>query len=133
MIRRALLPLLLLAAPLLAQAPPKDARWRGFNLLELFRKEEAKPFREEDFRTIAEWGFNFVRLPMDYRLWIRDGDWRKIDDDALKTVDAAVELGKKYGVHVSLNFHRGPGYCVNPPKEAKDLWTDPDAREAFAL
>ena len=24
-----------------------------------------------------------------------------------------VEWGKKYGLHISLNFHRGPGYCVN--------------------
>jgi hypothetical protein len=132
MIRRALLLLLILAAPLGAQAGAEQRR-RGFNLLEMFRKEEAKPFREDDFKMIAEWGFNFVRLPMDYRIWIRDGDWRKIDEDALKNVDAAVEYGRKHGVHVSLNFHRGPGYCVNPPKEAKDLWTDADAREVFAL
>jgi len=127
MVRAAALLLLLLA-----QAAPPAPRWRGFNLLEMFRKEDAKPFREEDFKIIAEWGFNFARLPMDYRLWIKDGDWSRIDEDALKNVDAAVEYGRKYGVHVSLNFHRGPGYCVNPPKEAKDLWTDPEAREAFA-
>lgn len=118
---------------LFAQAAPPQPRWRGFNLLEMFRKDEAKPFREDDFRIVAEWGFNFVRIPMDYRLWVKDGDWRKIDEDALKNVDAAVAYGKKHGVHVSLAFHRGPGYCVNPPKEAKDLWTDADAREVFAL
>ncbi|HZF00156.1 MAG TPA: cellulase family glycosylhydrolase [Planctomycetota bacterium] len=131
---RALLLILLPALPLFGQAPtPAPPRWRGFNLLEMFRKEEAKPFREDDFRTIAEWGFNFARLPMDYRIWIQDGDWRTIDPGSLRNVDAALEYGKKYGVHVSLNFHRGPGYCVNPPKEAKDLWTDADAREVFAL
>lgn len=130
MIRRA--PLLLVALLLAGGAPPLP-RWRGFNLLEMFRKEEAKPFREADFKIIAEWGFNFIRLPMDYRIWIQEGDWNRIDEAALKNVDAAVEYGRKYGVHVSLNFHRAPGYCVNPPKEAKDLWTDPDARAAFAL
>ena len=41
--------------------------------------------------------------------------------------------GKRYGIHVCLNFHRGPGYCVNPPKEPKDLWTDPEAQEVCAL
>lgn len=132
MVLRALLLLMVLAAPLPAQAEPRPPRWRGFNLLEMFRKEETKPFRETDFQIVAEWGFNFVRIPMDYRLWIKDGDWTKIDEDALKNVDAAVEYGKKHGVHVSLNFHRGPGYCVNPPKEAKDLWTDPEARDVFA-
>ena len=26
-------------------------------------------FREDDFRWMRDWGFNFVRLPMDYRFW----------------------------------------------------------------
>ena len=132
MLRRAFLILLALAPLAAAQAPPKQPRRRGFNLLEMFQKESAKPFREDDFKIIAGWGFDFARIPMDYRIWLKDGDWRKIDEDALKNVDAAVEYGKRHGVHVSLNFHRGPGYCVNPPKEAKDLWTDPEAREVFA-
>src|SRR5262249_15074743 len=37
-----------------------------------------------------------------------------------------------HGVHVNLNFHRAPGYCVNPPKEPLDLWTDEKALEACA-
>lgn len=130
---RILIALAVLLAPAAAQTAPRPARWRGFNLLEMFRQDSAKPFREEDFQTIAEWGFNFARLPMDYRIWTKAGDWRVLQEDALKNVDAAVEYGKKHGVHVSINFHRGPGYCVNPPKETRDLWTDPEAREVFAL
>jgi endoglucanase len=36
-------------------------------------------------------------------------------------------------VHVNMNFHRGPGYCVNPPKEPLDLWQDEKALEACAF
>jgi aryl-phospho-beta-D-glucosidase BglC (GH1 family) len=32
------------------------------------------PFQEEDFRLIAKLGFDFVRLPLDYRLWTVGGD-----------------------------------------------------------
>ncbi len=55
----------------LPATPQKLPRWRGFNLLEKFHLGGGrKPFLEEDFRLIAKLGFNFVRLPMDYRFWI---------------------------------------------------------------
>ena len=47
-----------------------SVRWRGFNLLEMFIKgKNANPreFLESDFRMMHGWGFNFARLPMDYR------------------------------------------------------------------
>lgn len=108
-------------------------RWRGFNLLEKFNLGQNEPFREEDFRLIAELGFNFVRLPMDYRCWIAEGDWNRLREDTFKEIDQAVEYGKRYGIHVDLNFHRAPGYTVANPPEAKSLWTDPEAQEVCAM
>ena len=55
--------------------PEKLPRWRGFNLLEKFNVARNTRFVEQDFEWIAELGFNFVRLPMDYRCWIEPGDW----------------------------------------------------------
>ncbi|MFZ2657127.1 MAG: cellulase family glycosylhydrolase [Victivallales bacterium] len=105
--------------------------WRGFNLLEKYHLEWSnKPFSEEDFKMISEFGFNFVRLPMDYRTWIEDGDWRKLNEKALKEIDQAVEWGGKYGIHVCINFHRAPGYSVAKPAERLDLWRDEEALEA---
>lgn len=138
---------------LLAQEPasqrPKNAipRWRGFNLLNFFqalsrgdRSDGLVP--EDDFRLIRDWGFDFARLPMDYWLWI-DSDWPrtrklavddvyKIKESTLEQVDRTVELGDKFGIHVSLNFHRAPGYCINDPeREPFVLWTDKRAEDAF--
>lgn len=107
-------------------------RWRGFNLLEKFQVGNQKPFREQDFALIAELGFNFVRLPMDYRCWTEPDDWTKFREPVLKEIDQAVELGRKHGIHVMLNFHRAPGYTVARPAEAKDLWTDPEAQDVCA-
>ncbi len=109
-------------------------RWRGFNLLEKFSKDWSnKPFVEEDFRLISSLGFNFVRLPMDYRVWIKNNDINQFDEAVLRDVDRAVEWGGKYGVHVCINFHRAPGYCVNASKnEANNLWTDALAQAACA-
>jgi hypothetical protein len=91
------------------------------------------PFSEEDFRLIAGLGFNFVRLPLDYRLWIQGSDWERIDAAAFAAVDLAVSWGIRYGLHVCLNLHRAPGYCVNPPVEPRDLFSDAGAQRACAL
>ena len=120
-------------APLPAATPQKLPLWRGFNLLEKFSLDWPKgPFQEEDFQLIHELGFNFVRLPMDYRLWIVDGDWRAIDEDAFREIDQAVAWGGQFGIHVSINFHRAPGHTVAEPKETRNLWTDPEAQEVCA-
>lgn len=108
-------------------------RWRGFNLLEKFIASSAnKPFEESDFAIMAKLGFDFVRLPMSYLCWTEEGNWRNLLEDKLKEIDQAVSFGKQYGVHVSLNFHRGPGYSVDRSKEEPfNLWRDAEAREAF--
>ena len=114
-------------------SPQKLPRWRGFNLLEKFNAARPGKFKEDDFKTIADWGFNFVRLPMSYLCWTPDpADWLKIDDKVLADVDQAIEFGKQYSIHVNLNLHRAPGYCVNPPKEPLDLWKDDAALDACA-
>jgi endoglucanase len=132
-----------------AAAPPRSAipRWRGFNLLDLFQAfsrigRTPRPTAEDDFRWVRDWGFNFLRIPMDYWLWI-DTDWPKtkslkpedlytIKTGAFDEIDRIVELGRKYGLHINLNFHRAPGYCVNnPAREPFSLWTDKRAEDAF--
>lgn len=111
-------------------------RWRGFNLLEKFSKRRDRPnppFRETDFEWIAELGFDFARLPMSYLCWTDPADWLKLREEELKQIDDAVEMGRKHKVHVNINFHRAPGYCVNPPPEPLSLWTDQEALDACAF
>jgi aryl-phospho-beta-D-glucosidase BglC (GH1 family) len=107
------------------------ARWFGFNLLEKFTLRGQAPYREEDFKWIAELGFNFVRLPMDYRCYTEAGDWLQFKEATLREIDQAIAFGERHGVHVCLNLHRAPGYCINPPAEATDLWKDQSAQDAF--
>jgi endoglucanase len=110
----------------LPEASPKHLpRWRGFNLLDKFMVDQQKPFQERDFADIAELGFDFVRLPLDYRCWTDRENPSKLKEPVLKEIDQAVEFGRKYGVHVQINFHRAPGYTVAKPPEPKSLWTDP--------
>ncbi|MGL4594186.1 MAG: glycoside hydrolase family 5 protein [Thermoguttaceae bacterium] len=124
---------LLSAAPNLPKAEYNQLpKWRGFNLLEKFNGQN-KRFIEDDFKWIHEFGFNFVRLPMDYRMWCVDGNGRKINMQVLDEIDEAVQFGDKYGIHICMNFHRAPGYTVAKPAEAKSVWTDPEIQEICEL
>jgi endoglucanase len=109
-------------------------RWRGFNLHYFFGTwNDGNPV-EDDFRLIADLGFNFVRIPMWYTLWVEGGDVYKVKEPVLAQIDKTVEWGRKYGLHVCLNLHRAPGYCVaETPAEPFNLWKDQAALDAFCF
>jgi endoglucanase len=92
---------------------PRIPRRRGFNLTELAGGRRHPTIPESDFAWMAGWGFDFARLPLSYWVWSSRRDWMHIDEKAIKPVDQAVELGRQHGIHINLNLHRIPGYCVN--------------------
>ena len=109
-------------------------RWRGFNLLDLFTTRSEGNFQEDDFRWMSDWGFNFARIPACYTLWINGEDAYSLNESMLEKVDYVVRLGQQYGIHISLNFHRAPGYSVNREREEPyNLWKDQDALAAFCF
>jgi len=110
-------------------------RWRGFNLLGLFMRDRAQQgFLEADYDWIAGWGFNFVRLPCDYRCWTTAPG--RYLEAPLKELDQAIGWARARGIHTLLNLHRAPGYTVAQPPEKLNLWSDGadgiEARAQFA-
>lgn len=109
---------------------------KGFNLLGKFDVSWSNNgFPETEFSMIHQLGFNFVRLPLDYRTFTKAGDWNTFVETEMVKIDKAVQYGIKYGVHVCINFHRAPGYCVNsttlPANQQLNLWTDAAAQDMF--
>ena len=110
---------------------------KGFNLLGKFDVSWSNTgFTQKDFYVIKDLGFNFVRLPLDYRTYTPAGNWDIFTEAQLVKIDQAVQWGAQYNVHVCINLHRAPGYCVNPadnlPANQKlNLWTDSVAQKAF--
>jgi endoglucanase len=86
---------------------------KGFNLLNKFNPHNQSEFREQDFEIMSEWGFNFARIPLSYWCWSKENDWYSVDEKVIKEIDRVVELGQEYKIHINLNFHRTPGYCIN--------------------
>jgi endoglucanase len=133
-------------------APVKNPAWFGFNLLEYFSTDpdwmkyfpykDDGLFREDDFRWMRDWGFNFVRLPMDYRFWTDVNDLMTISEKPVEPIDRAIRLGEKYGIHVNICLHRAPGECVldgmdeaitgiHITKEKTNVYEDAHTLEAF--
>lgn len=129
-----------------------NPRWYGFNLLEYFSIDpdwmkyfpykDNSHFQEDDLRWMSDWGFNWVRLPMDYRFWTDPNDRMKIDDKRVELIDRAIRLGQKYRVHVNISLHHAPGECILNGMSAKQtgihvtsgktsVYTDRATLEAF--
>jgi endoglucanase len=148
-------------------AAPKNPipRWRGFHV-NMFRPPQpagsgvqpktpgAAPKMppinlEEDFRLISDFGFDFVRLPVQYWNWVdytdktpRGGplakDLLKIKESGLVPIDNVIELARKYKLHASLDMVRAPGFnfreaALGQDNEPFSLWRDKEAQDAFVF
>jgi len=110
------------------------SQYYGFNLVEKINNTQRKKFSESDFEIIAEWGMNFVRIPLSYWNWASINNWFTIDEKVFEDIDELIEFGKQYDIHINLCFHRTPGYCVSfRNTEPMDLFHDTPERMRKAL
>lgn len=124
-------------------AKNKLPKWKGFNLLDFFSpnpQQQRRGTTEEHLKWMQDWGFDFVRIPIAYPSYLKFDRSRKItpeevyniDEAAVEKIDSLVQLAHRYNLHVSLNLHRAPGYCINAGfNEPYNLWKDQEAQNAF--
>jgi aryl-phospho-beta-D-glucosidase BglC (GH1 family) len=120
-------------------------RWRGFNLIDFNSPDPSRGRRgatDEDLKWMVDWGFDFVRLPMAYPRYvifdrskpITPEEVCKINEEEVDRIEAFVRKAQAQGLHVCLNLHRAPGYCINAGfNEPYNLWQSKAAREAFCF
>src|ERR1051326_4641810 len=87
-------------------------------LNELVGEDEARRFwksyrdsyiTEDDIRFIKQSGFNSVRVLFDYRLFVIDGEPRKLEGVGSELLDRVVAWSRKQGLYVVLDMHAAPG------------------------
>jgi endoglucanase len=64
---------------------------------------------ERDFKILPTFGFNTVRLPMNYRLMEDDRQPYRLKKDAWRWVDHAINLAEKHGLYTILDMHGAQG------------------------
>src|SRR5450432_150906 len=112
-------------------------RFYGFNFQWMTswqpgRSPEPVDLKALDFLSAT--GFNFVRIPTDYRFWTHDFDYLHPDERVFENIDLYLEACRARGLHLSLNLHRAPGYCINRNDlEKHNLWLDSEAQNAFVF
>lgn len=122
----------------------KLPKWRGFNIPDYFQPDPwyvGSNTPEEFFKWIADWGFDFIRIPVaypaylnitPYQKYITAEDVYKIDENKVSQIEKTISLAHKYNLHVSLNLHRAPGFCISTGyHEPYNLWTEKKAQDAF--
>jgi len=121
----------------------KLPKWKGFNVLDFYIPDPTpsrRPTTEEHFKWMRDWGFDFIRIPIAYPHYLKFDRSRNITPEEVYAVDkqqveeiqTLVAMGHKYDMHVCLNLHRAPGYCINAGfHEPYNLWTDQAAQDAF--
>lgn len=66
---------------------------------------------EEDVKTIASWGLDHVRIPVDYDIIITDdGIWK---EEGLSRIDNVMNWCRKNGLHMILDLHKTKGYMFD--------------------
>jgi len=85
---------------------------------ELVGEDEGKQFwkayREnyitrDDIRIIKQSGFNSVRVPFSYRLFVSEGEQQKLEGPGYELLDHVVDWCRKEGLYVILDMHAAPG------------------------
>lgn len=102
-------------------------------LMDIYR---AGYITSRDMQTVADLGFNAVRLPFDHALIEDESDAFRLRDDAFEWLDRAVELAEDAGLYVILDLHGAPGgQSLDQPsgdRTENNLWFNNEAQERLA-
>ncbi len=133
------------AGKLIKGSTNKLPKWKGFNLLDYFSPDAGgskgqSRTTDDDLKWMQHWGFDFVRLPIAYPSYldfdrskpITKEEVYKVNEKVLDDIEKIVRMAMNHNLHVSLNLHRAPGYCINAGfNEPFNLWKDKEAQDAF--
>ena len=84
---------------------------------------------EPDFAQIARWGFDHVRIPIDYNV-IQNADG-SMKEEGLRRIDGALALCDKYGLHAVLDLHKTQGFSFDKGENEAGFFESEAYQEKF--
>lgn len=102
---------------------------------EIMEKYRAGWISERDFDVIKTFGFNVVRLPVNYVLIADEKPPYAMREAGLKWIDRALQMAEAHGIYVILDLHGAPGrQSTDQPSgevNANHLFFDPAAQQGM--
>ena len=86
---------------------------------------------EKDIKTIASWGMDHIRVPVDYPVLEDDANPGVFLESGFAYLDNVILWAKKYGLNVVIDVHRAPGFSFNTP-DKNSLFSDTLMQDRFA-
>jgi hypothetical protein len=92
---------------------------------------------EDDIQRIGDWGFDHVRLPVDYPVLEDDANLGQLNPRGMENIDNCLQWCQRFGLRLVLDLHRAPGYSFTHTLEAdgteaqNTLFTDLAMGERF--
>lgn len=75
---------------------------------------------ESDFATVASWGLDHVRIPVDFELVESEGGIRK--EEGFSWIERCLKWCEKYHLHMILDLHKTPGYSFDDQSNAGEFF-----------
>ncbi len=87
--------------------------------------------KEDDIRQIREWGFDHIRLPIDYN--VLETEAGAIKPEGYGYVSNVISWCKKYSLDAVLDLHKAYGYDFNDAGnlEKNNLFTNEELKQRF--
>jgi aryl-phospho-beta-D-glucosidase BglC (GH1 family) len=91
---------------------------------------------KNDIRKIADWGFDHVRLPIDYPIFEDDANPGEYLESGFAYLDRCLSWCQDHGLRVIFDIHKAPGYSFTNTLEAEmtevnTLFTEPSMQQRF--
>ncbi len=80
---------------------------------------------EKDFATIASWGLDHVRLPLDYNVI------ELPENKGFDYIDRAVEYSRKYGLNIIIDLHKTKGFSFDACENQSGFFESAELQEYF--
>lgn len=84
---------------------------------------------EKDFALLAAWGFDHVRIPIDYNVIQNEDGTMK--EEGLTRIDRALALCEQYGLHTVLDLHKTQGFSFDANEGEDGFFDSPAYQEKF--